>query len=248
MTQYKAIIIDDEDLARDLVRNYLSTFDNIEIIGEFGDGFTGLKGINELNPDIVFLDIQMPKLTGLELLELLDNIPHIIFTTAYDQYAIRAFEHNAIDYLLKPFSKDRFAKAVEKVFQQSDKEAFTENIEQLKTHVSEGKTLDKIAVKSNNEIHVLAPNEVIFIESEDDYVMIHTASKKFLKHRTMKYYEEHLDKSDFVRIHRSYIVNINAIKKIEKYGKDSYHVELNTHQKLKISRSRYQNLKSLLNI
>lgn len=247
MSRYKAIIIDDEALARDLLRNYLKSFEQIEILAEFEDGFTGLKGINTLKPDLVFLDIQMPKLTGLEVLELLEDVPHIIFTTAYDQYAIKAFDLNAVDYLLKPFSKDRFAKALEKVFQKQAAPSDDSPVEQLKQHVINNHKLEKIVVKINSNISVIQLADINYLESEDDYVMIHTGAKKYLKHRTMKYYEEHLDENSFVRIHRSYIVNIHKIKSIEKFGKDSYQLELKTNEKLKISRSRYQNLKSLLN-
>jgi len=247
MTKQKAIIVEDESLARDLVRNYLSTQKNIELIGEFADGFSGLKAINELKPDIVFLDVQMPKLTGLELLELVEGNPHIIFTTAYDEYAINAFDLNAVDYLLKPFSKERFDKALDKVFQKIENSSST-NVSQLKVHVSEGKMLDKIVVKSNNNIHVIPLDEVFFIESEDDYVMIHTTKGKHLKHQTMKFYEENLDASKFIRIHRSYIVRISEINKIEKYGKDTYQVVLKNGTDLKVSRSRYQELKTMLGI
>ena len=243
----KVIIIEDEKLARDLVKNYLKSHNNIELIGEFEDGFSGLKGINELKPDIVFLDVQMPKLTGLELLELVDEIPNIIFTTAYDEYAIKAFDLNAIDYLLKPFSKERFDKALDKVFQKMSINNSSKNISELKTHIKENTIIDKIVVKSNNNIHVIPLNEINYIESEDDYVMIHTLSGKHLKHQTMKFYEEHLNKSMFIRIHRSYIVNLSQVNKIEKFGKDTYHVILKDGSTLKVSRSRYQELKLTLN-
>ncbi|PCI94311.1 MAG: DNA-binding response regulator [Flavobacteriales bacterium] len=243
----RAIIIEDEKLARDLVKNYLLTHNDIELIGEFSDGFSGLKAINELNPDLVFLDVQMPKLTGLELLELVEDAPHIIFTTAYDEFAIKAFDLNAVDYLLKPFSQERFDKALAKVSQKENNNSL-ESISQLKTHVSENTSIDRVVVKSNNNIHVIPLNEIVYIESEDDYVMIHTAAAKHLKHQTMKFYEEHLDASKFIRIHRSYIVNISEIKKIEKFGKDTYQVMLKSDVSLKVSRSRYQELKSILGI
>ncbi len=245
MTKYKSIIIEDEKLARDLVKNYLLSQDTIELIGEFEDGFSGLKAINELKPDIVFLDVQMPKLTGLELLELVDELPHIIFTTAYDEYAINAFDLNAVDYLLKPFSKERFEKAIDKVFRKIENNN-SSKINQLKTHISESSTLDKIVVKSNSNIHIIPLSDVNYIESEDDYVMIHTSSGKYLKHQTMSFYEEHLSKNMYIRIHRSYIVNINNINKIEKYGKDNYQVILKDGAELKVSRSRYQELKLTL--
>ena len=245
----RAIIIEDVKLARDLVKNYLFIHNDIELIGEFSDGFSGLKAINELNPDLVFLDGQMPKLTGLELLELVEDAPHIIFTTAYDEFAIKAFDLNAVDYLLKPFSQERFDKALAKV-SQKEKNNSLESISQLKTHVLENTSInrDRVVVKSNNNIHVIPLNEIVYIESEDDYVMIHTATAKHLKHQTMKFFEEQLDASKFIRIHRSYIVNISEIKKIEKFGKDTYQVMLKSDVSLKVSRSRYQELKSILGI
>lgn len=246
MTKYKAIIIEDEKLARDLVKNYLLSQNSIELVGEFGDGFSGLKAINELKPEIVFLDVQMPKLTGLELLELLDDPPAIIFTTAYDEYAINAFDLNAVDYLLKPFSKERFEKALDKVFQKITSNDSSNSINQLKTQIAENTAIDKIVVKSNNNIHVIRLGDVNYIESEDDYVMIHTSNGRHLKHQTMKFYEENLNKSVFIRIHRSYIVNISQINKIEKFGKDTYQVILKNGTGLKVSRSRYQDLKLFL--
>jgi two-component system LytT family response regulator len=247
MNKYKAIIVEDEKLARDLVKNYLAPHSNIELIGEFKDGFSGLKAINELVPDIVFLDVQMPKLTGLELLELVDKLPHVVFTTAYDEYAINAFDLNAVDYLLKPFSKDRFDKALEKIFQKINNGESTNGVNQLKKQVAERTLLDKIVVKSNNNIHVIPINEVNYIESEDDYVMIHTDNGKYLKHQTMKFYEENLNDM-FIRIHRSYIVSVSQINKIEKFGKDTYQVILNCGVGLKVSRSRFQELKKLLEL
>ncbi len=248
MMKYKAIIIEDEKLARDLVKNYLLSFESIELIGEYEDGFSGLKAINELAPDVVFLDVQMPKLTGLELLELVDDPPHIIFTTAYDEYAINAFDLNAVDYLLKPFSKERFKKALDKVVGKITTNDTVNGVDELKTHVSSTSTLDKIVVKSNNNIHVIPIGDVTYIESEDDYVMIHTLNGKHLKHQTMKFYEEHLSKNMFIRIHRSYIININSINKIEKFGKDTYQVVLKSGEGLKVSRSRFQDLKKILNL
>ncbi|WP_340073978.1 LytTR family DNA-binding domain-containing protein [Leptobacterium sp. I13] len=244
MKKYKAVIIEDEEPARELLKQYLQLTENIELIGEYGDGFSGLKAIHELKPAIVFLDVQMPKITGLELLELLEDPPSIIFTTAYDAYAIKAFDMNAVDYLLKPFSKDRFVAAVEKAITKIASD--NSNLKKLKHQVIDEKVLDKIVVKSNNTIHVIPLEQVNYIAAEDDYVMIHANGQKHLKYQTMKYYEEHLDKSDFIRIHRSYIVNVNSMQKIEKYGKESYVLQLKTGEKLKVSRSCYQELKKLL--
>ncbi|MCB9174275.1 MAG: LytTR family transcriptional regulator DNA-binding domain-containing protein [Flavobacteriales bacterium] len=243
MTKLKAIIIEDEPLARDLIKNFLSSEKDIELIGEFDNGFSGLKAINELKPDIVFLDVQMPKLTGIELLELLDEYPKIIFTTAYDEFAIKAFELNAVDYLLKPFSKERFKQALSKVGTKT-----SNNIEQLKNHVLKSTAINKIVVKSSNNVVVIPINDIIYFESEDDYVMIYTRTGKHLKHITMKVLEEQLDASKFVRIHRSFIINVDELTKIEKFGKDNYQVILNGNIKLSVSRLRYQELKQFLNL
>lgn len=243
MTKLKAIIIEDEPLARELIKNFLSSENDIELIGEFDNGFSGLKAINELKPDIVFLDVQMPKLTGIELLELLDEYPKIIFTTAYDEFAIKAFELNAVDYLLKPFSKERFKQALSKVGTKT-----SNNIEQLKNHVLKSTSINKIVVKSTNNVVVISINDIIYFESEDDYVMIYTRTGKHLKHITMKVLEEQLDASKFVRIHRSFIINVDELTKIEKFGKDNYQVILNGNIKLSVSRLRYQELKQFLNL
>ena len=244
MHKFKAIIIEDELLGRELLKNYLQDVNKIKLIGEFSDGFSGLKAINELQPDIVFLDIQMPKLTGLEVLELLDEPPAIIFTTAYDEYAVKAFELNAIDYLLKPFSKKRFDSAIKKTITQIGHHASA--LANLKNQVAKEKVVDKIVVKSNNNVFVIPLNEVIYIESEDDYVMIYTPKGKHLQYQTMGYYEKHLDNTVFIRIHRSFIINVHFITKIEKFGKETYQVVLKNGTGLKVSRSRYQELKDII--
>jgi two-component system, LytTR family, response regulator len=242
----KAIIIEDEQPARELVKNYLKPFTEIELLGEFSDGFSGIKAINELHPDLVFLDIQMPKLTGFEMLEILDHIPDIIFTTAYDQFAIKAFEMNAVDYLLKPFSKERFGQAVEKAMDRFSKKKDTqENFKELKKHVqSQIEILERVVVKTGTKIKVVPVEEILYLESQDDYVMIYSANGKFLKQETMKHFEEHLDPGQFIRVHRSYIVRLDAIVQLELYEKGSYLAVLNNGAKIKVSDSGYKNLKS----
>jgi two-component system, LytTR family, response regulator len=245
----KAIIIEDEQPARELVKNYLKAYPDIELLGEFSDGFSGIKAINELHPELVFLDIQMPKITGFEMLEILDAIPEIIFTTAYDQYAIKAFEMNAVDYLLKPFSKERFAQAIEKaVDRHAKKQTSAENIRELKKHIqSSVDKLERVVVKTGSKIKVIPVEDIVWLESQDDYVMIYTSSGKFLKQETMKHFEEHLDPSNFIRVHRSYIVRLDAIVQLELYEKGSYLAVLNTGAKVKVSDSGYKNLKSKMN-
>lgn len=243
----RAIIIEDEQPARELIKHYLNAHSNITLLGEFADGFSGLKAIQELKPDLVFLDVQMPKLTGFELLELMDETPRIIFTTAYDQFAIRAFELNAVDYLLKPYSQDRFNQAILKVSERTQKEPLSKNITKLTEHVLEKQEiLDRVVVKTGSKIKVIPVDQIIYVESQDDYVMIYSVEGKYLKQQTMKYFEQHLEPAKFLRIHRSYIVNIDTIKQLELYEKNSYLAILSNGAKLKVSDSGYKSLKSLM--
>lgn len=241
----KTIIIDDEKLARDIVKRYASNIDAIEIIEECGNGFDGIKAINSQKPDLIFLDIQMPKLNGFEMLELLEEKPKIIFTTAFDQYALKAFDVNAIDYLLKPFSEERFAEAVNKVLKEQT-DASNERVEKLKSHIDEEiEFLDRVIVKQNQKINIIPIDKVSYFEAQDDYVMIHTDDGKYLKQKTMKYFEDHLDPKNFIRIHRSAIVNIDRVKEIELFDKDSYKAILKDGTKLSVSRSGCIKLKEI---
>jgi len=248
MEKIKTIIIDDELLARGLVKNYLEDYDNIEILGEFSDGFQGLKAINELQPDLIFLDVQMPKLTGFELLELLDQPYNIIFTTAYNEYAIKAFEHNAVDYLLKPFSQERFADAISKAISRLQNQAEkNEIIEKLKQFEDKNKDqLNRIVVKSRNKIDIIPVDSIRYFEAQDDYVMIYTNDGHYLKQKTMKYFETHLNPKEFCRIHRSYLIRIEEISKLEPYEKDSWMLILKAGERLKVSKNGYKLLKQQL--
>ena len=244
----RVIIIDDEPLARSLLINFLSRIEEVDIIGEFENGFQGLKGINELKPDLLFLDIQMPKLNGFEMLELLDEMPHVIFITAFDQYAVKAFENNAIDYLLKPFSEERLLTAFEKakeVIRQSSNNNQVKTL--LKEVVSQKENIDRIAVKTGTKINIIYKDDIQYLESQDDYVMIYTDSGKYLKQRTMKFFENGLPANAFTRVHRSYIVRINFVEQIELYEKDSYIIRLKNNKTIPVSKSGYNRLRSTLN-
>jgi len=242
----KAIIVEDEKLARDLLKNYLNDHSCVELVEECADGFSGIKAIQQYKPDLVFLDIQMPKLTGFEMLELLDYTPGIIFTTAYDQYAIKAFEHNAVDYLLKPFSRERFASAIEKAIEKiGNKDDESEKIKKLSEDTIED-YLRRVVVKSHQKISVFPVENIRYIESQDDYVMIYTTESKHLKQKTMKFFESHLDPGQFVRIHRTYIVNVEQIIQLEPYEKDSYVCVIKDGSKLKVSQSGLKILKQRL--
>lgn len=243
----RTIIVEDEELARNLMKSFLSDHEKIEIIAECENGFEGIKTINELKPDLVFLDIQMPKITGFELLELLEHKPQIIFATAYDQYALKAFEFNAADYLLKPYSKDRLFEAVDKVAAKIETEGTTSDVAERVSNFPKEESLDRIVVKDRHKIHIIPVDQVRYIESMDDYVMIYTKTSRHMKQKTMKYFESALDSKNFTRIHRSYIVKLEEIIEIQQYEKESYVVILHDKTKLKVSKTGYKNLKGVLN-
>lgn len=247
MESIKAIIIEDEELGRELIKNYLKDRDDVQILTECSNGFEGIKAIQELKPDLVFLDIQMPKLNGFEMLEILDEKPEIVFTTAYNQYAIQAFELNAIDYLLKPFSKDRLIEALEKAKQRLGSNRTQE--EKIKNLVQQPleEIIERVVVKSNNKINVIPVEKIRYMEAQDDYVMIYTTDGKHLKQATMKYFEKHLDPNDFMRVHRSYIIRLDQVVQLEPYGKDNYVAKLKDGPSVKISKSGFKNLKEKLN-
>ncbi|EPA00232.1 Phosphate regulon transcriptional regulatory protein PhoB (SphR) [Indibacter alkaliphilus LW1] len=239
----RTLIIDDEPLATEIIKEYLEDYPQFEIVGVCHNGFEGLKAVQELSPDLIFLDIQMPKINGLELLELLEKPPAVIFTTAFDEYAMKAFDAHAIDYLLKPFSKTRFQKSIEKFTQANSNVvqamAFQEQIPD---------TTDRIVLKIKNEIKIIPVSEVIYLEANDDYVNIYTKEGKYLKNKTLTFYEKNLDSAQFVRVHRSYIVKIQEIHKIEPYEKDSYQLILRNTAKIPVSKTGLPKLKAALGI
>jgi two-component system LytT family response regulator len=191
----------------------------------------------------------MPKLNGFEMIELLDEKPQIIFTTAFDQYAIRAFEMNAIVYLLKPFSLERFKESVDKAISRRDSgKSNIKDLDELKEHLeNKEEIINRIVVKSRNSIFVLPVHQVNYIEAQDDYVMVYTDNAHYLKQKTMKYYEDHLDPGEFLRVHRSYIVRLDKIIKIEPYEKSSYIAVLKNSEKIPVSRSGYSRLREIFN-
>ncbi|HET7180367.1 MAG TPA: LytTR family transcriptional regulator DNA-binding domain-containing protein [Chryseosolibacter sp.] len=242
----KTIIIDDEPLARSIVAEYLKSYPEIQVTQECNDGFEGVKAISEQKPDLIFLDIQMPKISGFEMLELVDEPPAVIFTTAFDEYAIKAFEAHAIDYLLKPFSKDRFDKALGKWLQQHRLSAATPTI--LPADVRQPEEAHRIVVKEGSNIRIIPLHEILYIEAYDDYVKIHTAKEMFLKKKTMSYYEQSLDPLQFVRVHRSYLLQLSHITRIEPLEKDTHIALLKTGARIPLSKSGYSKLKVALGL
>ncbi|MFP4556642.1 MAG: LytR/AlgR family response regulator transcription factor [Bacteroidales bacterium] len=243
----KVIIVEDEELARDLLKDYLAKEQDVEVLGEYGDGFSAAVGINKHKPDVIFLDIQLPRLNGFEMLEVLDYTPQIIFSTAYDDYAISAFEQNATDYLLKPYSKERLfaalAKARERMSQGENSE---KNAGELASDLTQQMPLDRIVVKDSKGINVIPTNDVHYIEAQDDYIMIHSKQGRYLKKQTMKSVMRRLNPDLFVRVHRSFILNVLEIARIEPYGKDTYIAILKSGAKVNLSENGYKALREKL--
>ncbi len=243
----KVILIDDEPLARSIVKEYLQAHPQLELITECGDGFEGVKAIQQHQPDLIFLDIQMPKINGFEMLELIEQPPAVIFTTAFDEYAIRAFELHAIDYLLKPFNQERFDKAVAK-WAESPRKIVESTKDLLETAAQSPVQNNRIVVKNGSKIKIIPVHDVLYLEAADDYVKIHTAEGYFLKNKTMAYFEQSLDGQMFVRSHRSYILNVQQITRIDPYEKDSQVAILKTGAKIPVSRGGYVKLKQVLGL
>lgn len=240
----KVLLIDDEPLARSIVRELLKRHeDELEIVGECANGFEGLKAIDEYAPDLIFLDIQMPKINGFEMLELVDKSPGVIFTTAFDEYAIRAFEANAIDYLLKPFTQERFDQAIEKWKVRSITPEIIQEITRRQPEENQ-----RIVIKDGQEIRIVPLKDVLCIEAYDDYVKIHTATKYYLKKQTLAYYEEALASLDLLRVHRSFLLNLQHLTRLESFEKNSYQATLSNGMKVPVSRSNYARLKTALGI
>lgn len=243
----KIIIIDDEPLARMIISEYLQQYHDVEIVAECGDGFEGAKMIQQVRPDLIFLDIQMPKLTGFEMLEILDEIPNVIFTTAFDEFAIKAFEKNAIDYLLKPINKDRFEQALTK-FRNNHHNNMPRETSAKVEAAREDEILERIVVKNGSQIKIIPVQQVTFLEAYDDYVKIHTKDGMFLKNKTMSSFEKQLDPKQFVRVHRSFIAKVDQLAKIEPMEKESYIATLLTGEKINISKSGYARLKQIIGL
>jgi len=243
----KAVLIDDEPLARSMVAEYLEGYPQITIAAECNDGFEGAKAIMQHQPDLIFLDIQMPKINGFEMLEIIDKQPAVIFTTAFDEYAIRAFEQHAVDYLLKPISKTRFDQAISKYLDTRHLITNRQNTQSLVEDLHHTATkLERVVVKIGTQIKIIPTASIIFLEADDDYVKIHTDEGTFMKNRTMASFEEELDSLQFVRVHRSFIVKIDHIVRLEPYEKDSYVAVLSNGRKINISKNGYTRLKVLL--
>jgi two-component system, LytTR family, response regulator len=243
-----AILIDDEPLARLLLTEYLQAHADIQIVAQCADGFEAVKAITQHQPDLLFLDIQMPKLNGFEMLELLDHTPAVIFCTAFDEYAIKAFDAHAIDYLLKPFSEERLAAAIDKAKKTIATSRQNNSAMPAIPIIKEVQT-PRIVIKDNHQIHIVNYADIVYIESADDYVKIHTATRYFLKKKTLSFYEDVLPTTDFCRVHRGYIIALQQIAKVEPWEKDGAVVTLKYKQiEIPASKAGYKRLKEVLGV
>jgi two-component system LytT family response regulator len=242
----RTIIVDDEELARGLVREYLAAYPDIEIVAECSNGFEAVKAATELKPDVMFLDIQMPKLNGFEVIELIDDPPAVIFVTAFDQYALKAFEVHAVDYLLKPYSKQRFDEALSHAREHLSPRS-TERTKAIAAAAKpKDQLLERVLIKEGSKVLVIPAEKIDYIEAQDDYVSFRVEGKSHLKMQRLSDLETMLDPRRFVRIHRSYILNIERLAKIELYAKDSRTAILKDGTQLTVSRTGYEKLKALL--
>lgn len=232
------LIIDDEKLARDLLREFLEPFSEIEIIGECAKGNEAVEKINKLKPDLIFLDVQMPGMTGFEVLEDIDHEPYVIFTTAYDQYAIKAFEKNAVDYLLKPLDQERFRLAVNRALKQKKLEQ--SNIEDLLQSLrGERKTSydSHIFVQKSEKLFNLPVEEIVYLEASGDYTIISTKTDQFVSSSGIGKLDEIMNPDTFIRVHRSTIINLNFLKEIERHFNGGMVVKMQNGKSFPVSRT-----------
>jgi two-component system LytT family response regulator len=242
----RVIIVDDEELGRQVIREMLKPHLEIEIAGECANGFEAVRTIAELKPDLIFLDIQMPKLDGFEVLELIGNDIAVVFATAYDEHALRAFEVHAVDYLLKPFRAERFNEALQRAKARIGKKMPAAVEELAATARGSGHYLERIVVKDGTRVQIIPVAKLDYAEAQDDYIALACQGKKYLKQQTVSSLEASLNPNNFVRIHRSYLVNLERVTRLEPYGKDTHVVILSDGARLPVSRAGYARLTELL--
>ena len=246
MNTLRLVVADDEELARSLVREYLKESTDVEIVAECTNGFQAVKAVTELKPDLLLLDIQMPRLDGFEVLDLIGRETNVIFITAYDQYAIRAFDVHAVDYLLKPFSAERLAEALDRARKKIARGESTAPAALVTEARAPGTRPDRILIRDGSDVHVIPVAKIDYVEAQDDYVCYRAEGKRLLKQQTLADAEVVLDATRFVRIHRSYILNVDRLAKLELYAKDSHAAILRDGTRLPVSRSGYSRLNALI--
>ena len=245
----RTVLVDDEQLARQVLREFISAHADLEIAAECSNGFEAVKAVADQKPDLLFLDVQMPKLDGFEVLELIGNQTAVVFVTAYDNYAIKAFEVHAVDYLLKPFSAERFNAALTRAKQRLSGGAPQKSPAAADLAASArppAQYLDRVAVREGSQVSIIPVSKLDYAEAQDDYVALASAGKKHLKQQTISNLEASLDPTRFLRVHRSYIVNLERVSKVEPYGKDTHVAVLSSGVQIPVSRAGYARLKSFL--
>lgn len=241
----RVMIVDDEELARALLKELLMRHSDIEIVAECANGFEAVKAADECRPDLIFLDVQMPKLDGFEVLELIGTDSAVVFVTAYDVYAMKAFEVHAVDYLLKPFSAERFEAALERAKERLHQRA-PSAFDLAAAARLPSQSMERLVIKDGTRVHVIPVAQIDYLEAQDDYVAIHATGKQYLKQQTLSSFEGSLDPAQFIRIHRSYIVNVERVARIEPYTKDSRVVILQDGTQLSVSQSGYTRIAKLM--
>jgi two-component system LytT family response regulator len=237
---WRAVIVDDEELSRSFLKELLLPHTEIELAAECANGFEAVKAIAEIRPNLLFLDVQMPKLDGFEVLELIQPVPAVIFVTAFDQYAMQAFDAQAVDYLLKPFSTERFERALERAKSRIGKQVPAADLARAAPLAD--RRLERIVVRDGTRVHIIPVEKLDYVEAQDDYVALHSGGRSYLKQQPIANLEALLDPARFVRIHRSAIVNLERLSRIEPYAKDSRIAILIDGTRLPVSRSGYARL------
>jgi two-component system LytT family response regulator len=246
MDVLRVVIVDDEPLARAVVREYASADPGLEIVADCANGFEAVKAVSELAPDLVLLDVQMPKLDGFEVLELLGREQPVVFITAYDQYALRAFEVHAVDYLLKPFSAERFQAAIDRARERVRAREAVPVEAMVRDARPRTGYAERVLIRDGANVHVLPVDAIDYVEAQDDYVAYTSAGKRYLKDQTLAAVEAALDPACFVRVHRSFVLNVERIAKVELYAKDSRIAILRDATRIPVSRAGYARLSQLL--
>ncbi|MBA2305857.1 MAG: response regulator transcription factor [Acidobacteria bacterium] len=242
----RVVIVDDEPLARAVIREFLTPHPGVEVVADCANGFEAVKAVTDLAPDLMFLDVQMPKLDGFEVLELLGRAMPVIFTTAYDQYALRAFEVHAVDYLLKPFNEERFAEALTRARARIQAQELPPIDELVAAARPRQGPVERVLIRDGSQVHVLPVDRIDYVEAQDDYISFRADGKDYLKDQTLAAAEMQMDPARFVRIHRSYLLNIERIARVELYAKDSRVAILRDGRRLPVSRAGYTRLAKLL--
>jgi two-component system LytT family response regulator len=242
----RAVIVDDEELARAVLREHLAAHPDVQVVAECVNGFEAIKAVSAHAPDLLLLDIQMPKLDGFEVLQLLDRDVAVIFVTAYDEHALRAFAVHAVDYLLKPFSAQRLGEALAQARQRVGRPAAVPPSRLAAAARRPGEWLARLIVRDGAQVHVIPAEAIDSIQAQDDYICIRAHGRRHLKQQTLAEIEGQLDPSRFVRIHRSWILNIDRLARLEPATRDSRTAVLRDGTQLPVSRAGHARLMELL--